>query len=434
MNSRRMLKNRGRYDVIETACLLTGLIMKKRDRIICALDAGTCKTCLLIARLFPDGGLEMLASGFAGSCGLAKGVVVNVEEVAASIRRAAKEAESRSSISANRVVAGISGKHIQSHNFRGSIEIRGNHCQVTAGDMYHAVRAAQSIPLSPEREIIHLLAREFFVNSRGGIKNPVGLIGSQLDADLHVVSCDGALSQSLIHAANQAEIEVKRLILQSLASGEAVLTPEEKELGAVVIDIGGGTTDIAVFLEHSVCFSSVIPAGGANFTRDLVEGFQISREEAERIKVEWGSVLPDQVDPDGFVEVQGLGMRGARDIPLRTICENLGDRGAELLEMVRNDIARSGVRHKLVSGAILTGGGSMMKGLLELAESVLDMPVRQGMPRGFTGLEKELAHPIYACVVGLALLEAQHTSLQDFQLLPPPMPSLTHRILSWFEQ
>jgi len=407
--------------------------MKKRERIICALDAGTCKTCLIIARLRPEGGLEVLASGFAGSCGLAKGIVMNAEEVAASIRQAAKEAESRSNISANRVVAGISGKHIQSHNFRGSVEIRGNHCQVTPGDMHNAVRAAQSVPLSPDREIIHLLAREFFVNSRGGIKNPVGLSGSQLDADLHVVSCDGALSQSLINAANQAEIEVKRLILQSLASGEAVLTPEEKELGAVVIDIGGGTTDIAVFLENSICFSSVIAAGGANFTRDLIEGIKISRVEAERIKVDFGSVLPDRVDPDEVVEIQCLGMRGACIIPRKAICENLGDRGAELLELIREDILRSGVRHKLTAGAVITGGGSMLRGILELAESVLDMPVRQGVPRGFTGLEKELAHPIYACVVGLALLEAQQACAQDFQYRPLPIPSLTQRILSWFE-
>ena len=374
---------------------------------------GTWKTCLIMARAHTNGKLEMVSSGFSNSHGLTKGIVVNLDEVVASIRRAAAEAESKSNVCADCVVAGISGNHIKSHNFHGVVEVQGKHGEVTSQDMENAVRAA-SIPLSQEREVIHILPQEFFLNGQGGIRNPVGLSGPQLDLNLHVISCDGALSQSLVNAANKAQIKVKRIILQSIASGEAVLTPEEKELGATVIDIGGGTTDIALYVKGSICFSSVIPVGGMHFTRDLVEALRTSREEAERIKIEFGSVLPERIDPEETIAIQGLGTRGAYNFPRKEICEYLYDRGAELLELVKNDLLHSGMREKLVSGAVLTGGGSLLEGIIELAERILDMPVRQGIPMGYEGLTAELAHPIYSCAVGLTLLEAQKAAHQDF--------------------
>jgi cell division protein FtsA len=390
---------------------------------------------MIMACAHPDGRLEMMASGFADSRGLVKGIVVDQPEAVASILRAAGEVESRSKRSADSVVAGISGSHIQSYNFRGSVPVRGKNFEVTTQDMESAIHAARSVPLPPEREIIHVLPREFFLNKHGGITNPVGLSGSQLDADLHVISCDSSMSQRLVSAANKAQIEVKKVILQSIASGEAVLTPEEKELGTVVIDIGSGTTDIAVYLKNSICFTSVIPVGGENFTRDLVEALHTSREEANRIKLEFGNVMPELISPEEAVTIQGLGLRGTHDFPRRKICEFLHDRGAELLEIVRGDILHSGVRDKLVAGAVFTGGGSMMGGLLEVAETVLNMPVRLGLPMGFDGLQKELAHPSYACAVGLTLIEAQKSAQKDFSDMPPPVPapSLVDRILSWFE-
>jgi len=386
----------------------------------------------MVARAHRDGRLEMVASGFSDSCGLAKGVIVNQAEVVASIRRAQEEVRSKSEIAADCVVAGISGNHVKSHTFRGVVPVQGRYSEVMAKDMENAIRAAL-IPLSPEREIIHVLPQEFFVDGNGGIRNPVGLTGSQLHVDLHVISCDSALSQSIINAANKAQIEVKRVILQSIASGEAVLTPEEKELGTAVIDIGGGTTDIAVFVKNSICFASVIPVGGAHFTRDLVEALHASREEAERVKVEFGSVLPEHAAPDETVLVQGLGMRGSWDLPRKKICEYLRARGAELLELVRGDILHSGTREKLVAGAVLTGGGSLMGGILEQAESILEMPVRLGLPMGFEGLKKELAHPIYACAVGLTILDAHNAAQPDFQNKPSSPASPIHKILSWFE-
>ena len=386
-----------------------------------------------MARAHHNGRLEIVASGLSNSCGLTKGVVVNLEEATASIRRAAEEVESKSDVFPNCVVAGISGNHIMSQTFRGGVQVQGKHCEVKAKDRENVLRSAQSIKLSPEREIIHLLPQEFFVNSRGGIKNPIGLAGSQLDVNLHVISCDSALSQSIINAANKAQIEVQKVILESIASGEAVLTPEEKELGTAVIDIGCGTTDIALFVKNSICFASVIPVGGAHFTQDLVEGLRTSREDAERIKIEFGSVLPEQIAADEMIIIQGLGLRGTYDFPRKEICEYLHDRGAELLEIARSNILHSGARDKLIAGAVLTGGGSMMRGIRELAESILEMPVRRGFPLGFPGLTKELAHPIYACAIGLTILEAQKSHPQDFQNKLPFVTSLINRILSWFE-
>jgi cell division protein FtsA len=406
--------------------------VKAKERIICGLDVGTWKTCLVMARLRRNGSLEMMASGFSSSAGLTKGVIVDPAEVVTSIRRAAEEVRSASRISANRVIAGITGAHVKSHQFHGSVPIQGKHGEITAKDMENAVLAA-SIPLFPEQAIIHILPQEFFVNGYEGIKNPVGLAGSQLNVNLHVISCNSALCQSLINAVNKARIEVKRIVLQSIASAEAVLTPEEKELGAVVIDIGGGTTDIAIFVKDSISFTSVIPVGGAHFTSDLVKGLHTSREEAERIKIECGNVVPDMVGPDEMVVFQGLGARGPVNYPRKQICEFLHDRGAELLELVGEDIAHSGVRENLTAGAVLTGGGSMMEGILELAESILCMPVRQGVPLGFEKLPKELVHPIYASVIGLVLLDAQKGVLSDFQNRPRSRPSLIDIILSLLE-
>jgi cell division protein FtsA len=272
------------------------------------------------------------------------------------------------------------------------------------------------------------------LNGHGGIRNPVGLAGPQLDVNLHVVSCDSALIQSLVNAANKAQIKVKRMVLQSVASGEAVLTPEEKELGTAVIDIGGGTTDIALYVKDSICFSSVIPVGGAHFTKDLIEGLRTSRDEAERIKTEFGSVLPERIPVDETVAIHGLGARGIYDFARKEICEYLYARGAELLELVKDDILHSGLREKLVGGAVLTGGGSLMDGIVELAERILDMPVRHGIPLGYEGLTAELAHPTYACAVGLTLLEAQRASHQDFLNKPPVTRSWTEKVLSWLEQ
>lgn len=406
--------------------------MSKKDQIICGLDIGTTKICMMVARVRPDNSLEVLSTGYANSAGLRKGVVVDLEEASRSIRRAAEEAELKSGLSVDWVTVGVAGDHIQSFNCHGAVSVSGKHQEVTAEDMAQAILAAQSIPIPPEREIIHVLPQEFSLDDRGDIQNPVGLTGSRLDVNIHVVTCESAQNQNLINAANKAQMRVKRFVLQQLASAEAVLTRDERELGAAVVDIGGGTTDIAVLVKNAISFTAVLPVGGAHFSRDLAIGLRTPIEEAERIKKESGTVLVEGIAAGEFVMVPGIGSRGARDLPRRAIAEILRDRAVELLELVKDQLARSGSRDQLVAGVVLTGGGCMLGGMIELAERVLEMPVRQGLPLGIPGISDELSHPVYATAIGLTMFGAQ--SREEGIVRPgksSPGPRYLNRFLSW---
>jgi cell division protein FtsA len=362
---------------------------------------------MMIARAHSDGGLEVLSTGYAHSSGLKKGVVVDLEEASASIRKAADEAELKSGISVDWVTIGAAGDHFQSFNSHGAVTIEGNHQEVTAEEMEQAVRAAQSIPIPPDREVIHVLPQEFFLDDHGGIINPVGLFGSRLDVNIHVVTCQSAQNQNLINAVNRAQMRVKRVILQQLASAEAVLTRDERELGTAVIDIGGGTTDIAVFIKNAVQFTKVLAVGGAHFTRDLAIGLQTPMEDAERIKKESGTVLTERTLESEAVVIPGMGTRAARSVSRRAICDILRDRAAEILELIKDQLWKAVENERLIAGVVITGGGSMLDGMLELTEEMLGLPVRQGLPLGVRGLTEELSHPVYATSVGLALFGAE---------------------------
>jgi len=381
--------------------------VSKNSRIICGLDVGTTKICMMIARAHSDGGLEVLSTGYANSSGLKKGVVVDLEEASASIRKAADEAESKSGISVDWVTIGAAGDHFQSFNSHGAVTIEGNHQEVTAEEMEQVIRAAQSIPIPPDREVIHVLPQEFFLDDHGGIINPVGLFGSRLDVNVHVVTCQSAQNQNLINAVNRAQMRVKRVILQQLASAEAVLTRDERELGTAVIDIGGGTTDIAVFIKNAVQFTKVLAVGGAHFTRDLAIGLQTPMEDAERIKKESGTVLTERTLEGEAVVIPGMGTRAARSVSRRAICDILRDRAAEILELIKDQLWKAVENERLIAGVVITGGGSMLDGMLELTEEMLGLPVRQGLPLGVRGLTEELSHPVYATSVGLALFGAE---------------------------
>jgi len=404
----------------------------KKDRIICGLDVGTSKICMMIARAHRDGGLELISTGYSNSSGLKKGVVVDLDEAAASIRKAADEAELKAGLSVDWVLVGASGDHFQSLNSRGAISIEGNHQEVTAEDMQQVIGAAKSsVPIPPDREIIHVLPQEFFLDDQGGILNPVGLFGSRLDVNVHLVTCQSSLNQNMVNAVNKAQMRVTRVILQQLASAEAVLTKDEKELGTVVIDIGGGTTDIAVFMRNAVQFTKVLAVGGAHFTRDLAVLLHTPMEDAERLKKESGTVLTERARDDATVTVPGMGTRATRDVARRLVCDILRDRAVELLELVKAEISRATENERLVAGAVITGGGCMLDGMLELAEETLGMPVRQGLPLGIQGLTEELSHPVYATAVGLALFGAEEAGYgKKTPGKPSNTPWIFHRILS----
>ncbi len=408
--------------------------MNKKNRIVCGLDVGTTKICMMIARTHSDGNLEIISTGYAHSNGLKKGVVVDLEKAAASIRKAADEAELKSNLSVDWVIVGAAGDHFRSYNSHGAITIDGNHQEITAEAMAQVIRAAQSsLPLSPDREIIHVLPQEFFLDDYGGILNPVGLHGSRLDVNVHIVTCQSTLNQNMIHAVNRAQMRAKKVILQQLASAEAVLTQDEKELGTALIDIGGGTTDIAVFVKNVVQYTSVLSVGGAHFTRDLAIKLQTPIDDAERIKKDAGTVLAERISEGETVEAPGMGIRTARLVPRKTICETLRYRALELLELVKDQLEKTGDSERLVAGAVITGGGSMLDGMLELAEETLGIPVRQGLPLGVRGLTDELSHPVYSTAVGLALFGAEEAGYRktDVDSKTNATPWLFNRILSW---
>jgi cell division protein FtsA len=406
--------------------------VSKKDRIICGLDVGTTKICMMIARAHSDGSIEVLSTGYANSAGLKKGVVVDLDEAAASIRKAAEEAENKSGISVDWVTVGAAGDHFQGFNSHGAITIEGNHQEVTAEAMAQVIRAAQSIPIPPDREVIHVLPQEFFLDDHGGIQNPVGLSGSRLDVNIHVVTCQSSLNQNLINAVNRAQMRVKRVILQQLASAEAVLTKDERELGTAVIDIGGGTTDIAIFIKNAVQFTKVMPVGGTHFTRDLAIGLQTPMEEAERLKKESGTLLSERVLNDETVLVPGMGTRAARSVPRKVICEILRDRATELLELIKDQLWKAVENERLIAGVVVTGGGSMLDGIIELTEETLGLPVRQGLPLGVRGLTEELAHPVYATSIGLALFGADEAGFRKQSAgKTNSTPGFFNRILSW---
>jgi cell division protein FtsA len=387
---------------------------------------------MMIAHAHHDGRLEVLSTGYAHSGGLKKGVVVDLEEAAASIRKAADEAEEKSGISVDWVTVGAAGDHFQSFNSHGAVTIEGNHQEVTGEEMAQVIRAAQSIPIPPDREVIHVLPQEFFLDDHGGILNPIGLYGSRLDVNIHIVTCQSAQNQNLINAVNKAQMRVKRVILQQLASAEAVLTKDERELGTAVIDIGGGTTDIVVFIKNAVQFTKVLPVGGVHFTRDLAIGLQTPMEDAERIKKESGTVLTERILMDETVVTPGMGTRVSRSVPRKAICDILRDRAMELLELVRDQLWKAVENERLIAGVVVTGGGSMLDGMLELTEETLGMPVRQGLPLGVQGLTDELSHPVYATSVGLALFGAEDAGFGKKNAgKTNGSPGFFNRILSW---
>jgi len=406
--------------------------VSNKERIVCGLDIGTTKTCMLLARVSKNQDLEVVGTGYALSSGLNKGNVVDIEAAAACVLKAADEAELKSGVSIDWVTLGHSGDHVQSFNCHGAISIVGKLNQVTPQDMLQVIRAAKAIPMPPGRDILHILPQEFFLDNRGGIQNPVGLTGSRLDVNVHVVTCDEFLKQNLVNAVNCAQMRVRRIVLQQLASAEAVLTPDEKELGVALIDIGGGTTDIVAFLRKSVHHTSVLPIGGDHFTRDIAMGTRMPIEEAERIKKETGTVSDDGIAEDALIQAQVIGKRGMYGIPRRFVCNILRERALDVLELIKADLEDSGIAPHLTAGVVITGGGSMLDGLVGLAEETLGIPVRQGLPQGIQGITEDLSHPVYSAAIGLVMYGVLKDGDQTMQpARAGAMAWFQNRFLSW---
>ncbi|MBI3971000.1 MAG: cell division protein FtsA [Chloroflexi bacterium] len=374
-----------------------------RERLTAGLDIGTTKTCAILAEHRTHGKLQVLAAGVCPSRGLKRGVVVSLEETSASIQTAIEQCERLSGHRIGSAVVSIAGSHVESQNTRGVTTLANNGQDLTAADLQKALDSARAVALPPNREIIHVVPRSFVLDGQDGIKNPIGMSGQRLEAETHVITGAVGSIQNLIKAVQRTGLEIDDLVLQPLASSEAVVTIEERELGCVLVDIGGGTTDIALFLDGSVWHTAVIPVGGANVTNDIAICLRIPLHRAEELKIAYGHTDPASVIELPPVDVPTFERNQVQQVPRDYLAQIIQARMEEILGMVASELHRSGYGGLLGAGIVLTGGVAEQSGIRELAESILDLPVRIGQPQGVERLDDRLAGPAFATATGLLL-------------------------------
>lgn len=378
--------------------------------VIVALDIGTTKVCTLIAQKSPKG-LEILGVGSHPSHGLKKGSVVNIEKTVESIRSSIEEAKLMAGIEElESATIGIAGNHIYCFNSSGVVPVKNK--EITQSDVDRVIDAAKAVLIPSDREILHVIPQEFKVDNTSGIKNPVGMCGSRLEANVHIVTGKTPLIHNLVKCVEQAGLQANSVILQPLASSRSVLSNEEKELGVVLIDIGGGTTDIAIWKEGSLLHSQIIPLGGNHFTNDLAVALKIPHNEAEKIKLMQGSVLQGTGSGDTYIHVQGLSGTRPREVSLAYVAEILGARAEELFQVILEVIMEKNLQDEITGGFVLTGGGALIRNIAELAEYTLEKPVKVGYPQAFGGMTTTMQHPKFSTVLGL-LQESQHESAAE---------------------
>lgn len=377
--------------------------MAKKDRYIVGLDIGTTKVCILVAEIRDDGAIDIIGMGSCDSKGLRKGVIINVDPTVECIRKVVEEAELMSGISIEEAYVGIAGEHITGSNSRGMISINSKDHVITRDDISRVIEAAKMIPIPTDKDILHVLPQEFMVDGQDEIADPLGISGSRLEVNVHVVTCGNTQLQTLLTCVNKAGIEVSDTVLEQLASSEAVLTPDEKELGVGLIDIGGGTTDLAVFEKQSLWHSYIRSIGGDHFTSDIAVGLRTPIAEAERIKKRYGCALGSIIEDEETIEVPSVGGRKARYMSRQILCDIIQPRAEELFVIMRDEIERMGLLHSLNSGVVITGGGSLLEGMTEIAERIFDLPVRTGKPSGVGGLIDVINSPVYSTAVGLII-------------------------------
>ena len=368
--------------------------------IIVGLDIGTTKVCAVVGEARPDG-VEIIGMGSHPSEGLRKGVVINIEHTVNSIKEAIEEAETMAGCEISAVYAGIAGGHIKGFNSHGVIALKEK--EVTKKDIDRVIEAASAVAIPMDREVIHTLVQEFIVDEQDGILDPLGMSGVRLEAKIHIVTGAVTSAQNIVKCANRAGLDVCDIILQSLASSEAVLSKEERNLGAAIIDFGGGTTDTAIFSGGSIKHTSVLPLGGDNLTYDIAVGLRTPKLEAEKIKIRYGCGLSSLIGRDETIEVPGVGGRKPRVLSRQVLGEILEPRVEEIFSLIYSELTRSGHEDTISSGVVITGGSAELQGVTELAEQIFNSPARVGYPQGMSGLVEIVNKPMYATAVGLVL-------------------------------
>ncbi|MFN2633596.1 MAG: cell division protein FtsA [Thermoanaerobaculia bacterium] len=377
--------------------------MSKPENFLVSCDIGTTKICVLIGEQNANGSLDVIGKGSSANRGTRKGNIVNVDATIEAIKRAAEEAEIMAGVQIARAWVGVSGSNVRSFNSRGVVAVAGKDREITKEDVVRVIDAARGVQIPQDHEVIHVIPRDFAVDGQDGVADPVGMVGARLEADVHVVTAPVAVTQNIVTCANKAGIEVVQLVLEQFAAAEAVLTTDEKELGIGLVDIGGGTTEVAIYHRGSIAHTAVIPIGGDHFTNDLAVVLRAPITDAERLKKKFGSAMTSAVGEDEMVEVPMVGGRAPKLCPRTTLSEILQPRAEELLGLVREDLVRLGLEKEIRSGIVLTGGGAELEGIVEVAEGIFEGPVRRGVPAGVGGLVDVVSRPEWATATGLLL-------------------------------
>ncbi|MBI2312748.1 MAG: cell division protein FtsA [Betaproteobacteria bacterium] len=408
---------------------------KENKNLIVGLDIGTSKISAIVAELraeeAPGRRLEIIGMGNYASRGLKKGVVVNIESTVNAIQRALEEAELMADCKIREVYTGIAGSHIKSFNSHGMVAIKDK--EVTQMDVDRVIETARAIPIPNDQQILHILNQEFIVDGQGDVREPMGMAGVRLEVNVHIVTGAVSAAQNIMKCVRRCGLEVRDLILQPLASAMAVLSEDEKDLGVCLVDIGGGTTDIAVFTQGAIRHTAVIPIAGDQITNDIAMALRTPTKEAEELKIKFGCALRQLADPHEMVEVPGVGDRGVRQLSRQTLAGVIEPRVEELYSLVQAELRRSGFEDLLSSGVVVTGGSAAMQGMVELGEEVFHMPVRVGLAHYVGGLAEVVRSPRYSTGVGLLLagLE-QHQRSQVARLQGGSFKQILERMKSWF--
>jgi cell division protein FtsA len=407
---------------------------RKGNHIVVGLDLGSTKTCAIVGEVQIDGVIDVIGVGTAPSRGIKRGVVVNIDSTVEAIRQAVDEAQIMAGVDVSSVYVGIAGGHVTGFNSTGMIPVKNQ--EITAREVEKVIEAARIVALPVDREVIHVLPQEFIVDDQHDIWEPIGMYGVRLETKVHIVTSAMTAAHNIVKCVNKAGLEVADIVLEQLAAAEAVLSPEERDLGAVVIDMGGGRTNVAVLVGNSVKHTLCLDVGGNHITNDLAFGLNVAVPEAERLKKAHGSAFSRAVESYEVVELRSIGEREPQKRPRQDLCGIIEPRVDETLQMVREEILQKGYAKGIAGGVVLTGGTAMLHGMTELAEDLFRLPVRCGIPTGIGGLVDMVNHPSYATSVGLLQFGVRHHGYGQGQRFSNGrlFGKAYHRMRNWFQE
>lgn len=409
--------------------------MARKEHYLVGLDVGTSKIAAIVGEALDDGGLDVIGIGLAESNGIRRGVVVNLEAAVEAIKKAIEEAELTGGVEIDSVHLGLSGAHVKAFNSRGVVAVAGKNREITSEDVRRAIDAAKAVALPSGREIVHVLPQDFVVDEQDGIGAPTGMTGARLEVNVHVVTGNAASTQNIVACVNRAGVAVIDTVLEQLAAAESVLTTDEKELGVALVDIGGGTTDYAIFERGSLWHTGVVALGGDHFTNDIAVGLRTPIPEAEKTKRRAGCALAALVDEEETIEVASVGGRQPRVMARRILSEVLQPRAEEIFHQLWDEIRHAGYERSLHSGIVLAGGGGILDGMPEIGDQIFDLPIRRGCPVGVGGLTDHVNNPAFATAVGLVMYAHRNQVMEQERFMGVgPLGRVAGRLRGLFKE